>query len=83
MEMTEGLDSVLERCLSLIVAGRATVSTCLARYPSLAPELEPLLLTAEELWASPKPALAPAAKARIEALVLGEVAAADHQGPRR
>ena len=68
--MTESLDSILEQCLSQIAAGKATVSTCLARYPYMAPELEPLLLTAEELWATPKPALAPAARSRIEALVL-------------
>ncbi len=73
--MTRTLDSILDQCLSQIAAGKATMWNCLARYPDLAGELEPLLLAAEDMWAIPKPILAPQAKARIEARLLGAVEA--------
>lgn len=64
--MSSNLDSILEQCLSQISAGRATVWNCLARYPDLSGELEPMLLAAEEISALPKPALSAEARSRIE-----------------
>jgi hypothetical protein len=81
MEMTEDLDSYLEQCLSEIVAGKATVSSCLKRFPHLASALEPMLLVAEELWAVPKPELSPVARTRIEGRVLDAVDARDWVPP--
>jgi hypothetical protein len=69
------LDDILEQSLSQIAAGRARVESCLLAYPTMAEELEPLLLAAEELRAIPKPVLAPEAKARIEGQVLAAAAA--------
>ncbi len=43
------LDRVLDKCLWDIQAGKATVEECLARYPELAEELEPLLRMGEAL----------------------------------
>lgn len=68
-------DSVLEQSLSQIAAGKARVESCLVAYPAMADELWPLLMTAEKLWAIPKPVLAPEAKARIEGLVLAAAGA--------
>lgn len=47
------LDRVLDKCLHDIQAGKATVDGCLARYPDVAGELEPLLHMAAEIMATP------------------------------
>jgi hypothetical protein len=85
--MTLEFDSVLEQSLTQIAAGKARVESCLVAYPTMADELRPLLMTAEKLWAIPKPVLAPEAKARIEGLVLAAAGANPRlrlaNGPRR
>jgi hypothetical protein len=67
------LDSILEQSLAQIAAGEARVQSCLLSYPALADELEPLLLTAEELRALPRPILSEEARARIEKKTLAAV----------
>lgn len=66
------LAEVLDACVEDILAGRATVDDCLAQYPDLRSELEPLLRVVtwiNPLALSPDPALKLAARARfIEAL---------------
>ena len=48
------LDAVLDRCLDDLVAGRATVEQCLARWPALAAELRPALEAATAMRAVPR-----------------------------
>jgi hypothetical protein len=48
------LDAVLDRCLDDLVAGRATVEQCLARWPELASELRPALEAATAMRAVPR-----------------------------
>lgn len=43
------IDLILDECLEEIRTGRATVAACLAKYPDLRDELEPLLSLALEL----------------------------------
>jgi hypothetical protein len=74
--MTLEFDSILDQSISQIAAGKARLESCLLAYPTMASELEPLLRVAEMLRAIPKPALSPAARARIEEQVL--VAAGAH-----
>jgi len=69
------LDDILEQSLSQIAAGKARVESCLVSYPTMADQLEPLLLAAQELRSIPKPVLSPAAKARLEEQVLAAAAA--------
>jgi hypothetical protein len=71
--MNAQFDSILEQCLSQIMAGKARVESCLLSYPALADELEPLLRSAEWLRAIPKPDPSPETTARIEARVFQEV----------
>ncbi|MGD8464816.1 MAG: hypothetical protein PVI09_13200, partial [Anaerolineae bacterium] len=70
--MTSDFDAILDQCLSQIASGKARVESCLIAFPAVADELEPLLRAAEPLIDSPKPVLSPAARARIEARVLGK-----------
>ncbi|MFC2036544.1 hypothetical protein ACFLYD_01050 [Chloroflexota bacterium] len=74
-KMTKDFDSILEQCLSQISAGKATISSCLDRYPGQAGDLEPLLRAAKGMWAIPQPVLAPEARAGIEARLLDAVEA--------
>jgi hypothetical protein len=67
--MADDFNSILEQCLDQISSGKATIWNCLARYPELASELEPLLLAAEQVWSVPKPALSSDARARIDVQV--------------
>jgi hypothetical protein len=69
--VTNDLATTLEQCLSQVGSARARVQSCLVSYPSLAPELEPLLRTAEVLRTGPKPELSPEARARIATLAFG------------
>jgi hypothetical protein len=69
--MNEEFDSILEQCLYQMAAGKARRQSCLLSYPALDRKLDPLLQVAEKLWAMPKPALSPRAKAEIEARLLG------------
>ncbi len=61
------LDSILEQSIAQMAEGKARVESCLLAYPAQAAELRPLLLAAEAVLAVPKPAMAPEARARIEA----------------
>jgi hypothetical protein len=71
--MNAEFDSILEQCLSQIMAGKARVESCLLSYPALADELEPLLRSAEWLRAVPKPELSPDTATQIQARVFQEV----------
>lgn len=75
MPNDKDLDSILEQCLSQIDAGKARVQTCLLAYPSVADELEPLLLAAEQIRAIPKPDISPEVRNRIQAQLTGPVKA--------
>jgi hypothetical protein len=63
------LEETLEVCLAALVRGQSTVEECLALYPELAAELEPLLHTACRLQkgyaAGPSPLYAQAARQRF------------------
>src|SRR5437867_3149909 len=39
----ESTAEILDRCLDEVLAGRSTIDACLARYPDLRADLEPLL----------------------------------------
>jgi hypothetical protein len=79
--MNWDLDSILDQSITQIAAGKARVESCLLAYPTLAGELEPMLLAAKRLQEIPKPTLSPAAKARIEAQVLAAAAANPQLAP--
>jgi hypothetical protein len=66
-------DSILDQCLSQLLAGKARVEDCLVSYPDLATELEPLLSAAEQLRTFPKPVLRAKTKAKIESRLLRQV----------
>ena len=59
-------DSVLEACAGEMQAGRLTMEQCLARYPGLAAQLEPLLRRAAMIQSLPRPAMRPAARLALE-----------------
>jgi hypothetical protein len=63
------LEEALEECLAALAGGQSTVEECLARYPELAVELEPLLHTARRLQdgydVEPSPLYAQAARERF------------------
>jgi len=68
MGMKTGLEEALAECLASVERGRS-VEECLARYPELAQELEPLLLTALGLQqvydVRPRPSYRRAARERF------------------
>gem|GEM_PF-6090229 len=78
-KVAKDFDSILELCLGQINAGKATIWNCLARYPDLAGELEPLLLAAERMWAVPQPALSSEARVRIDVQVFSAVRASEQR----
>lgn len=63
------LEEALEECLAALAGGQSTVEECLAHYPELAIELEPLLHTARRLQdgydVNPSPLYAQAAHERF------------------
>jgi hypothetical protein len=67
--MKRRLEETLEECLAALAGGQRTVEECLALYPELAAELEPLLHTAGRLQdgyaADPSPLYAQAARQRF------------------
>ena len=67
--MKRKLEEALEGCLAALAGGQSTVEECLALYPELAAELEPLLHTACELQnvyaVDPSPLYAQAARERF------------------
>ena len=69
--MKRRLEETLEECLAALARGQSTVEDCLALYPELAAELEPLLHTAcrlqEGYAADPSPLYAQAARERFSA----------------
>jgi hypothetical protein len=74
------LEETLEECLAALARGQGTVEECLAFYPELAAELEPLLHTARRLQdgyaVAPSPLYAQAARERF-------LAAMAHRRQRR
>ena len=78
--MKRKLEETLEECLAALAGGQSTVEECLALYPELAAELEPLLHTAcglQNVYAvDPSPLYAQAARERF-------VAAMAHRRQRR
>jgi hypothetical protein len=69
--MKRRLEETLEECLAALARGQSTVEECLALYPELAVELEPLLHTARRLQdgyaVDPSPLYAQAARERFVA----------------
>jgi hypothetical protein len=69
--MKRRLEETLEECLAALAGGQSTVEECLALYPELAVELEPLLHTARRLQdgyaVDPSPLYAQAARERFVA----------------
>ena len=67
--MKRRLEETLEECLAALAGGQSTVEECLALYPELAAELEPLLHTAcglQNVYAvDPSPLYAQAARERF------------------
>jgi len=67
--MKRRLEETLEECLAALAGGQSTVEECLALYPELAAELEPLLHTACRLQdgyaVDPSPLYAQAARERF------------------
>jgi len=67
--MKRRLEETLEECLAALAGGQSTVEECLALYPELAAELEPLLRTAcslQNVYAvDPSPLYAQAARERF------------------
>jgi hypothetical protein len=69
--MKRRFEEALEECLAALARGQSTVEECLALYPELAAELEPLLHTARRLQdgyaVDPSPLYAQAARERFVA----------------
>ena len=69
--MKRRLEETLEECLAALARGQSTVEGCVALYPELAAELEPLLHTARRLQdgyaVDPSPLYAQAARERFVA----------------
>jgi hypothetical protein len=67
--MKRRLEEPLEECLATLAGGQSTLEECLALYPELAAELEPLLRTARRLQdgyaVDPSPLYAQAARERF------------------
>jgi hypothetical protein len=78
--MKRRLEEALEECFAALATGQSTIEECLALYPELAAELEPLLRTArglQEVYAvEPSPLYAQAARERF-------LAAMAHRRQRR
>ena len=51
--MPDEIDSILDRCLDDIAAGRETIDSCLRRYPAQAARLAVPLQVAKRAWAVP------------------------------
>jgi uncharacterized membrane protein YgcG len=70
----ERLEIILDECLAEIESGRSTIADCVARYPDMAAEIEPLLRVGAVLY-EVKIAPLPARDVRaIRGRVLGRVA---------
>ena len=73
--MKRRLEETLEECLAALARGQSMVEECLALYPELAAELEPLLHTARRLQhgyaVDPSPLYAQAARERFLAAMGG------------
>ena len=65
------IELVLDECLQEIQAHRATVASCLAQYPELRDELEPLLTLALALEDTPDPGPSLSFKQGMRARLLG------------
>jgi hypothetical protein len=81
-EQRPSFEEIVDACLGDIAAGRRSVEECLARYPDLRPDLEPLLRAAAEMHALPRFEERAPDPARRAAL-LGEIATAPQQSRRR
>jgi hypothetical protein len=71
--MKRRLEESLEECLAALAGGQSTMEECLALYPELASELEPLLHTARRIQdgyaVDPSPLYAQAARERFLAVM--------------
>lgn len=63
--MSDEFDTILDQCLADLMTGRATVDSCLRRYPTQAGRLATLLPIAERARAVPRPAPLPVDKRRV------------------
>ena len=72
--MPEDFDTILERCLADIAAGRETIDSCLQRYPAQAGRLAALLELAERVQAAPAAKLPDDKRRALEAQLLRRIA---------
>jgi hypothetical protein len=71
--MSDEFDTILDRCLADLAAGRETIDSCLRQYPAQAGRLAALLPLAERARALPPPAPFPLDKRRaLESKLLKE-----------
>jgi hypothetical protein len=68
--MKQDFDAILDVCWQEIEEGRATIESCVARYPQEAARLEAFLRLAERLRTARQPELSAPAMAAIEARML-------------
>ncbi len=68
--MKQNFQAILDECWRDIEEGRATIESCVARYPQQAEKLEAFLRLAERLRAIPQPELSASDMAAIEARML-------------
>ncbi len=74
--MANSIDLVLDQCLADLLSGRASVESCLTRYPAQAAQLEPVLRAAMQLQrVPPVPGLSPARRQALENRVMARVQA--------
>src|SRR5438132_7775239 len=67
------LARALDECLARIAAGES-VASCLASFPEIASDLEPLLVTARRAVAAPPASLGAERRSALRADILGQIA---------
>ena len=71
--MLKKFEDVLAQCIEDIKAGRCSVEDCLAKYPSISKQLEPLLRIALEIREPPDVKLSPAFKVRARVQLMEQI----------
>jgi len=64
--MDDGMDTIIDDCITQLIAGEATVQDCLIEHCAVSRELEPLLRVAEQLASVPAASPSPEARARMQ-----------------
>ena len=71
--MSSKIEDILAQCIEDIRAGRCSFEDCLARYPSISKQLEPLLRIALEIWEPPDVKPSPAFKVRARVQLMEQI----------